>query len=170
MTIKALRFVVQEHKAARLHYDFRLEVGGVLKSWAVPKGPSMNPADKRLAVMVPDHALDYIDFEGIIPEGSYGAGPVIVWDTGEYIPLDGDDPDAALKTGTLHFELRGRKLKGAFVLARMKGLPKSTGKEWLLMKKKDTYALPYFAIKTELTQVRLAELKEKVPPCEECPN
>jgi len=166
MTIKQLRFVVQEHKAARLHYDFRLEIGGVLKSWAIPKGPSMNPADRRLAIGVPDHVLEYIDFEGIIPEGSYGAGPVVVWDEGEYIPLDDEKPDAALKTGALHFELKGKKLKGSFVLAQMKGLPKSTGKEWLLMKKKDTYALPYFAIKTELTPVRLANLKEKVPPCE----
>ena len=166
MTIKPLRFVVQEHKAARLHYDFRLEIGGVLKSWAIPKGPSMNPADRRLAIMVPDHVLEYIDFEGIIPEGSYGAGPVVVWDAGEYVPLGEYEPDAALKTGALHFELKGKKLKGVFVLAQMKGLPKSTGKEWLLMKKKDVYALPYFAIKTELTPARLAKLREKVPPCE----
>jgi len=166
MTIKPLRFVVQEHKAARLHYDFRLEIGGVLKSWAIPKGPSMNPADRRLAIMVPDHVLKYIDFEGIIPEGSYGAGPVVVWDAGEYVPLGDDEPDAVLKTGALHFELKGKKLKGVFVLAQMKGLPKSTGKEWLLMKKNDAYALPYFAIKTELTPARLAKLREKVPPCE----
>ena len=82
----------------------------MLKSWAIPKGPSMNPADKRLALMVPDHVLEYIDFEGIIPEGSYGAGPVVVWDTGVYVPLE-DDPDAALKTGTLHFELTGKNSK-----------------------------------------------------------
>ena len=166
MAVKPLRFVVQEHKSTRLHYDFRLEIGGVLKSWAVPKGPSMNPADKRLAVMVPDHVLEYIDFEGIIPEGSYGAGPVVVWDTGEYNPFDDDDPDTALKTGILRFELKGKKLKGIFVLAQMKGLPKSTGREWLLMKKKDAYALPSYAIKTELTPTRLAKLKEKVPPGE----
>jgi bifunctional non-homologous end joining protein LigD len=166
MTVTSFRFVVQEHKATRLHYDFRLEIGGVLKSWAIPKGPSMNPADKRLAIMVPDHVLGHIDFEGIIPEGSYGAGPVVVWDTGTFIPLDDNDPDTALKTDSLHIELRGKKLKGAFVLAQMKGLPKSTGKGWLLMKKRDAYALPYFAIKTELTPVRLAKLKEKVPPCE----
>jgi DNA ligase D-like protein (predicted 3'-phosphoesterase) len=116
--------------------------------------------------MVPDHVLEYIDFEGIIPEGSYGAGPVVVWDTGEYNPFDDADPDTALKTGTLRFELKGVKLKGTFVLAQMKGLPKSTGKEWLLMKKKDAYALPYFAIKTELTPKRLAKLKEKIPPSE----
>ncbi len=166
MAVNPLKFVVQEHKATRLHYDFRLEIGGVLKSWAIPKGPSMNPVDKRLAIMVPDHVLEYIDFEGIIPEGSYGAGPVVVWDAGEYVPADDDDPNAALKTGILRFELKGRKLKGAFVLAQMKGLPKGTGKEWLLMKQKDAYALPYFAIKTELTPARLAKLKEKVPPCE----
>ena len=163
---KPLRFVVHEHKASRLHYDFRLEIAGVLKSWAVPKGPSMNPADKRLAVMVPDHALEYFDFEGIIPEGSYGAGPVVVWDAGEFIPLDTDKPEATLATGKLSFELKGKKLKGAFSLAQMKGLPKSTGKEWLLMKKKDSYAKTDFTLKTELTPARLAQLKERTPPCE----
>ena len=166
VSTKSLKFVLHEHKATRLHYDFRLEIGGVLKSWAIPKGPSMNPADKRLAVMVPDHALEYFDYEGIIPEGSYGAGPVVVWDTGEFVPIETDDPEKALAAGKLSFELKGKKLKGAFTLAQMKGLPKGTGKEWLLMKKKDDYALPYFAIKTELTPARLAKLKEKTPPCE----
>lgn len=166
MTVKHPRFVLHEHKASRLHYDFRLEIDGVLKSWAIPKGPSLNPADKRLAIMVPDHLLEYIDFEGIIPEGSYGAGPVIVWDSGEFVPLETDDPGASLKAGKLTFELRGKKLKGVFTLAQMKGLPKSTGKEWLLMKKKDDFALPYYAIKTELTPARLAKLKERIPPCD----
>jgi bifunctional non-homologous end joining protein LigD len=166
MPAKPLRFVVHEHKAARLHYDFRLEIGGVLKSWAIPKGPSLNPADKRLAVMVPDHVLEYIGFEGIIPEGSYGAGPVVVWDTGEFIPLDTEDPSAALEEGKLSFELKGKKLKGSFALARMKGLPRSTGKEWLLMKKKDSYAKIDFTLKTELTPARLSKLKERTPPCE----
>ena len=161
-----LRFVVQEHRATRLHYDFRLEMNGVLKSWALPKGPSMNPADKRLAIMVPDHELEYIDFEGIIPEGSYGAGPVVVWDAGEFIPLDTIDPSAALDEGRLSFELKGKKLQGSFTLARMKGLPRSTGKEWLLMKKKDAYAKPDFALETDLTPARLKKLKERVPPCE----
>lgn len=165
MSAKHLHFVLHEHKSTRLHYDFRLEIGGVLKSWAVPKGPSMNPADKRLAVMVPDHELIYLDFEGIIPEGTYGAGPVVVWDTGEYVPLDAEDPDAALATGKLSFELKGKKLKGAFTLTQMKGLPKGTGKEWLLIKKKDAYALPYYAIKSELTPARLGKLIIRTPPC-----
>jgi bifunctional non-homologous end joining protein LigD len=166
MPAKHLRFVVHEHKATKLHYDFRLEINGALKSWAVPKGPSMNPADKRLAVMVPDHELVYIDFEGIIPQNIYGAGPVVVWDAGEFLPLEIDDPAAALKTGKLSFELKGEKLKGAFALARMKGLPRSTGKEWLLMKKKDAYANADFTLKTELTPARLAKLKERMPPSE----
>jgi bifunctional non-homologous end joining protein LigD len=166
MPVRPLRFVVQEHRATRLHYDFRLEISGVLKSWALLKGPSMNPADKRLAIMVPDHELEYIDFEGIIPEGSYGAGPVVVWDAGEFSPLDTEDPSAALEEGRLSFELKGKKLKGSFALARMKGLPRSTGKEWLLMKKKDAYAMPDFTLETELTPARLKKLKERVPPCE----
>jgi len=163
---KPLSFVVHEHRSKRLHYDFRLEIGGVLKSWAIPKGPSMNPADKRLAVMVPDHPLVYIDFEAIIPEGHYGAGPVVVWDSGEFVPLDTDDPEKSLINGKLSFELKGKKLKGAFALAQMKGLPKSTGKEWLLMKKKDAHAKADFTLKTELTPTRLAKLQERMPPCE----
>lgn len=166
MKTNPLRFVVHEHKATRLHYDFRLEIGGVLKSWAIPKGPSLNPAEKRLAIQVPDHDLVYIDFEGIIPEGSYGAGPVVVWDAGEFIPLDADEPQAALATGKIGFELKGKKLKGTFTLAQMKGLPKSTGKEWLLMKKKDDHARSDFTLKTELTPDRLSKLKERIPPCE----
>jgi bifunctional non-homologous end joining protein LigD len=160
------RFVVHEHKSSRLHYDFRLEIGGVLKSWAIPKGPSMDPRDKRLAVMVPDHDLSYIDFEGIIPEGNYGAGPVIVWDEGEFFPLDADEPAKAIEAGKLAFELKGKKLKGAFAMARMKGLPKSSGKEWLLMKKKDSHARENYHIKSELTPARLKTLEERVPPCE----
>lgn len=159
------RFVVQEHKATRLHYDFRLEIGGVLKSWAVPKGPSLNPADKRLAVMVPDHILAHIDYEGIIPSGNTGAGPVVIWDAGEFIPLENSNPEAALETGTLSFELKGKRLHGGFTLIRMKNLPKGTGKEWLLIKKKDAHAEANFRLKTELTPARLAELKEKLPPC-----
>jgi bifunctional non-homologous end joining protein LigD len=166
LTQKSFRFVVHEHKSKRLHYDFRLEIGGVLKSWAIPKGPSLNPSERRLAVMVPDHPLEYIDFEALIPEGQYGAGPVVVWDTGNFIPLETDDPEAALSKGKLSFELQGKKLKGAFALAQMKGLPRSTGKEWLLMKKKDSYAKTDFILKTELTPTRLSKLKERKPPCE----
>lgn len=166
MPAKQGRFVVHEHKSRRLHYDFRLEIGGVLKSWAVPKGPSLDPADKRLAVMVPDHTLEYFDYEGIIPEGSYGAGAVIVWDAGTFVPVDTDDPETALANGRFSFELRGKKLKGTFALARMKHLPRSTGKEWLLMKKKDPFAETGYEIATALTPARLEALKVKVPPCE----
>jgi bifunctional non-homologous end joining protein LigD len=166
MTTALRRFVVQEHKAKRLHYDFRLEIGGVLKSWAVPKGPSLDPADKRLAVMVPDHALEYAGFEGIIPEGSYGAGPVVIWDAGDFVPAGTTSPEDALHEGKLTFELRGGKLKGAFTLARMKGFAHGTGKEWLLMKKQDAHAKTGYTIKTELTSAKLKSLKELVPPCE----
>lgn len=150
------RFVVHEHHASRLHFDFRLEVGGVLKSWAVPKGPSMSPADKRLAVMVDDHDLDYADFEGIIPEGSYGAGPVVIWDRGTYEPTEPGDPEAGLAGGKLAFVLKGRKLRGGFVLARLaRG---RSGNEWLLMKRKDAYADPSWRLTLELTPQRLAAL------------
>jgi len=166
MTTAQRRFVVQEHRAKRLHYDFRLEIGGVLKSWAVPKGPSLDPADKRLAVMVPDHTLEYADFEGIIPEGSYGAGPVVIWDAGEFMPIGTTLPEDALREDKLTFELHGKVLKGAFTLARMKGLAHGTGKEWLLMKKKDAHAKTGYTIKTALTPEKLKSLKELVPPCE----
>ncbi len=158
------RFVVHEHRATRLHYDFRLELGGVLKSWAVPKGPSMNPTDKRLAVMVADHPLEYIDFEGIIPEGNYGAGPVVVWDYGTYEASETGSPEAQLTGGKFAFILKGQKLRGAFALARFaKG---ETGKEWLLMKKKDQYADPAWTLRSELTPTRLRALMVKMPPCE----
>jgi bifunctional non-homologous end joining protein LigD len=166
MASHTARFVVHEHRSKRLHYDFRLEIGGVLRSWAVPKGPSLDPAVKRLAVQVPDHPLVYIDFEAIIPEGHYGAGPVVVWDSGEFTPIDTDDPGASLARGRLSFELKGKKLKGTFALAQMTHLPRSTGKEWLLMKKKDRYAQEGYEIETALTPARLGKLKEQVPPCE----
>lgn len=128
-----MRFVIQEHHAKRLHYDLRLEMGGVLKSWAVPKGPSMDPKDKRLAVMVDDHSVDYIDFEGEIPPDQYGAGRVFIWDKGEYSLVEGSDPLRELRKGKIVFKLNGSKLKGKFVLIKMKG----KGDNWLLIKKKE---------------------------------
>jgi bifunctional non-homologous end joining protein LigD len=139
-----LRFVIQKHDASRLHYDFRLEMEGVLKSWAVPKGPSLNPADKRLAMMVEDHPYDYRSFEGIIPEGNYGAGTVIVWDEGTYESLEGGtkaeqekDLLKQLKKGSLKISMNGSKLKGEFALVKLKGKEDNA---WLLIKHRDKYA------------------------------
>lgn len=139
-------YVVQLHYATRLHYDFRLELDGVLKSWAVTRGPSLDPADRRLAVEVEDHPLDYGSFEGIIPEGQYGGGTVIVWDRGTWQP-DGD-PHAGLRKGKLDFHLQGERLKGAFHLVRFAGKEarrpgaKVTRRNWLLIKGDDAYARP----------------------------
>lgn len=157
-----MKFVIHEHHATRLHYDFRLEIAGVLKSWAIPKGPSMNPSEKRLAVMVEDHLLEYGVFEGIIPQGLYGAGPVLIWDSGEF-EAEGD-PETALKQGKLRFTLNGKKLRGGFSLVLMKG--RGTGKEWLLIKTQDTFAQKDWVIKEELTPGKKKKLVEKIPPCE----
>lgn len=139
------RFVVQKHRASRLHYDFRLEMEGVLKSWAVPKGPSLNPANKRLAMQVEDHPISYFHFEGNIPEGNYGAGNVMVWDTGTWEPLG--NASEMLEKGDLKFRLDGEKLRGEFVLARMRSRrPGSKGTEWLLIKKKDEAVEPGYDI------------------------
>jgi bifunctional non-homologous end joining protein LigD len=124
------RFVVHEHHATHLHWDFRLEFQGVLKSWAIPKGPSMNAADKRLAIQVNDHALEYGDFEGIIPEGHYGAGRVIIWDSGVFEPVG--DMKEGLRKGRFVFVLHGTRLTGEFVLVRF--LKGAKGNEWLLIK------------------------------------
>jgi len=132
------RFVVQKHRATRLHYDFRLEMEGVLKSWAVPKGPSLDPADKRLAMQVEDHPVSYFDFEGTIPAGNYGAGTVMVWDMGTWEP-QGNAADM-LQKGDLKFRLNGQKLKGDFALVHMKSRrPGTKGTEWLLIKHRDAY-------------------------------
>jgi len=154
---KGNRFVVQKHEATRLHYDFRLEMEGVLKSWAVPKGPSLDPADKRLAMQVEDHPVSYFDFEGNIPEGNYGAGSVMVWDVGTWAPLSpvpvkgkyvpGTEAEAAamIAKGDLKFRLNGQRLKGDFALIKMKGKrPGSKGNEWLMIKKHDEHVVDGF--------------------------
>lgn len=131
------RFVVHKHHATADHYDLRLEVGGVLKSWAVPRGPSLNPADKRLAIETEDHPIEYIDFEGVIPEGEYGGGPMIVWDTGTWAPME--DVEKSLRTGAFKFRLAGQKLNGGWMLTRLKPKPgeEENKKNWLLFKERD---------------------------------
>ena len=138
---------------------------GALKSWAIPKGPSMDPADKRLAVMVDDHPIEYATFEGVIPAGSYGAGPVVTWDLGAYEPLDSPDFPGQLRQGSLKFRLHGARLKGAFALVKLKG-PRASGTEWLLMKKADEHAVSGFSIESALTPAKRARLVEAAPPCE----
>ena len=134
-----LSYVVQKHRATQLHYDFRLEFEGVLLSWAVPKGPSLDPSTKRLAMQVEDHPVDYGGFEGVIPEGEYGGGTVMVWDTGTWTP-ESPDIAAALKKGDLKFQLHGKKLRGSWVLVRTHGFGSSSGKSWLLIKHRDEFA------------------------------
>lgn len=156
-------FVVQKHAARRLHYDLRLEMDGVLKSWAVPRGVSFDPAVKRLAVRTEDHPVDYVDFEGVIPPGNYGAGAMIVWDRGTWVPVE--NPDTGMKKGKLLFELKGMKLKGVFTLVKTKG----EDNEWLLIKKPDAYsgpdperAPPQTSILSGLTVEELAEGADRV--------
>src|SRR5262245_52706917 len=136
----SLSYVIQKHAATRLHYDFRLELDGVLKSWAVPKGPSFDPSEKRLAVEVEDHPLEYAKFEGRIPEGEYGAGEVIVWDRGTWTPIG--DPHDGLKKGKLEVDLEGKKLHGSWVLVRIRARERSDKPNWLLIKKHDEFARP----------------------------
>jgi len=151
----ALMFVVQEHDASRLHWDFRLERDGVLKSWAIPKGPSMDPSHKRLAIAVDDHEIEYADYEGIIPEGQYGAGPVATWDRGTYEVLSWDD-------GKISFLLQGERLAGEFRLVHIsRGKPN----EWLLIKKKDEHASPGWEMPRALTGEKLATLEVRDPGC-----
>ncbi|WP_249219427.1 DNA polymerase ligase N-terminal domain-containing protein [Chitinophaga sp. HK235] len=167
-------FVVQRHHATRLHYDFRLEVAGVLKSWAVPKGPSMNPADKRLAMQVEDHPYDYKDFQGTIPQGNYGAGTVYIWDKGTYELMRGSgknfDADAQkeIESGDLKIVLKGKKLKGEFALVRMKA---SNDNAWLMIKHRDKYAVDQYnsedytpeSVKTKGIREKEASRKKKAP-------
>src|SRR3954467_3699139 len=134
------RFVIQKHAASRLHYDFRLEHDGTLKSWAVPKGPSLDPSVKSLAVQVEDHPLEYATFEGVIPQGEYGGGTVMVWDHGTSAPEA--DPHKGFRTGRLKFKLHGEKLHGSWALVRMGGRAGDDGKNWLLIKHRDDAAKP----------------------------
>ncbi len=136
---KALAFVVQKHRATALHFDFRLEWNGVLLSWAVPKGPSLDPSVKRLAMAVEDHPLEYAKFEGIIPEGEYGGGTVMIWDNGLWTP-ESPDVDAALKKGDLKFRLDGQKLRGSWVLVRTRSRYQEGKPTWLLIKHRDEFA------------------------------
>ena len=138
------RFVIHEHHATRLHFDLRLEIGGVLKSWAVPKGVSMNPLEKRLAVHVPDHSLSYIGFEGTLAEGTYGAGEVRIWDKGEFETTE--NADELLRKGKLVFSFYGAKLNGEFTLVRMWNQEKN----WLIIKSKDEYADKNWKLETVL--------------------
>jgi bifunctional non-homologous end joining protein LigD len=133
-----LIFVVQKHRASQLHYDFRLEYDGALLSWAVPKGPSLDPSVKRLAMQVEDHPIDYAKFEGVIPKGEYGGGTVMVWDIGTWTP-EQSDVEAALKKGDLKFTLHGKKLRGSWVLVRTRGFGGSSKPTWLLIKHRDKY-------------------------------
>lgn len=135
-----LIFVVHKHRASHLHYDFRLEWKGVLLSWAVPKGPSLDPSVKRLATQVEDHPIDYAPFEGVIPEGEYGGGTVMLWDKGTWEP-ETDDPGGGLAKGELKFTLHGKKLKGSWVLVRTRGFgSKPSRLSWLLIKHRDRFA------------------------------
>jgi bifunctional non-homologous end joining protein LigD len=136
---RSLLYVIQKHRASQLHYDFRLEFNGVLLSWAVPKGPSLDSSVKRLAMQVEDHPLEYGSFEGVIPEGEYGAGTVMVWDTGQWSP-ESDDVERDLQKGELKFTLHGKKLRGSWVLVRTSGYGSKAGKSWLLIKHRDRYA------------------------------
>ncbi|MGH9929428.1 MAG: DNA polymerase ligase N-terminal domain-containing protein [Pyrinomonadaceae bacterium] len=151
-------FVIQKHRASALHYDFRLEADGVLKSWAVPKGPSLDPTVRRLAMQVEDHPVDYADFEGVIPEGEYGGGTVMVWDYGTYEPEETDDVSAAIRKGELKFSLNGKKLKGSWVLVRTRD------RQWLLIKHRDYYTtaadVTEIAPASILTRRTLAEIAE----------
>jgi bifunctional non-homologous end joining protein LigD len=137
------RFVIHEHHASRLHFDLRLEIGGVLKSWAVPKGVSMNPQEKRLAVAVPDHVLGYLNFEGTLAEGTYGAGRVAIWDKGEF---EAENAEEQLRKEKLIFRFYGAKLKGEFTLVKFRG----NEKNWLIIKSKDAFAAFDWKLETVL--------------------
>jgi bifunctional non-homologous end joining protein LigD len=151
-----LRFVVQKHRATALHYDFRLEARGTMRSWAVPKGPSFDPKQRRLAMEVEDHPLEYANFEGIIPEGEYGGGTVMIWDEGVWAPIDDVDPAKAIDSGEIRFVLSGKKLKGGWTLVR-------TGdRKWLLMKRRDEYVRDVDIAESEPRSVRTKRLLAEI--------
>jgi bifunctional non-homologous end joining protein LigD len=162
------RFVVQKHAARRLHYDLRLEIDGTLKCWAVPKGPTLDPTEKRLAVMTEDHPLKYLYFEAVIPEGNYGAGTMIVWDTGLYRLEDGLPAGQQVERGELKFSLEGQKLRGSFVLVRLKPKKGSKGNDWLLIKHRDEFATPDWDVEaypeSAVTGRTLEEVRQDLPP------
>ncbi len=155
------RFVVQRHRATRLHYDFRLEIDGVLMSWAVPRGPSLNPADKRMAAHTEDHPLAYFDFEGIIPKGEYGGGDVIVWDWGTFEPEETDDPGAAVRKGELKLRLTGEKLRGRFTLVKIRSDDPAKD-DWLLIHKRDEAADPEWDIDALGRSVKTGRTNDEV--------
>lgn len=162
-------FVVQKHQASQLHYDFRLEIGGVLVSWAVPKGPSLNPRDKRLAMLTEDHPLEYANFEGTIPEGNYGAGTVMVWDSGTWEPEGGAAAAKQLETGEIKFRLRGEKLKGSWAIVNTgkRSHDPRRARQWLLIKHRDEAATDGYDINdldwSVLTHRSLAEIAGSKP-------
>lgn len=154
------RFFIQRHNATRLHYDFRLEIDGTLKSWAVPKGPSLDPATKHLAAMVEDHPLDYGDFEGNIPKGNYGGGSVMLWDRGTFELIGEESGMEQIARGDLKFRLHGEKLTGTFALVHMKNRGK--GNEWLIIKKKDEAADPAWDIENFAHSVKTGRSQEEI--------
>src|SRR5215510_6525509 len=153
-------FCVQRHDATRLHYDFRLEIDGVLKSWAVPKGPTLDPGVKRLAAHVEDHPVEYGDFEGTIPTGNYGAGSVMLWDAGTFELMGDLSGVAQIEKGDLKFKLHGEKLAGEFALVHMKGRGK--GNEWLLIKKRDAAAVPGWEVEDHATSVLSGRTQQEI--------
>src|SRR3954468_21763067 len=165
------RFVVQRHRATRLHYDFRLEVDGLLASWAVPKGPTLDPGVRRMAVHVEDHPIEYFDFEGVIPKGQYGAGDVIIWDWGTYEPeAETPDPAKAIEDGELKFELHGEKLRGRYTIVRTSRRPGSEPttpfeddqEQWLLIKKRDVAASQGWDAETLPQSVKTGRTNDEV--------
>jgi len=154
------RYFIQRHNATRIHYDFRLEIDGTLKSWAVPKGPSLDPAQKHLAAMVEDHPLDYGDFEGNIPKGQYGGGSVMLWDRGTFELIGEEDGLTQIARGDLKFQLHGEKLSGTWALVHMK--TRGKGNDWLIIKKKDEAADPAWDIEARAWSVKTGRTQEEI--------